>query len=71
MLEVLGESNHPYGRITKSALIERDIDQIAPMAEKRLACAAITLTTLDNEIARTLEPCATAPARRLRARSAP
>jgi DNA repair photolyase len=67
VLEVLGECNHPYGLITKSALIERDIDLIAPMAEKGLACAAITITTLDGEIARTLEPRAAAPARRLRA----
>jgi DNA repair photolyase len=67
ILEVLGECNHPYGLITKSALIERDIDLIAPMAEKGLACAAITLTTLDGEIARTLEPRAAAPSRRLRA----
>ena len=66
VLEVLGECNHPYGLITKSALIERDIDLIAPMAEKGLACAAITLTTLDTEIARKLEPRAAAPARRLR-----
>ncbi|MCS0590777.1 PA0069 family radical SAM protein [Massilia norwichensis] len=67
ILQVLGECNHPYGLITKSALIERDIDLIAPMAEKGLATAAITLTTLDGEIARTLEPRAAAPARRLRA----
>ncbi len=67
VLEVLGECNHAYGLITKSALIERDIDLIAPMAEQGLACAAITLTTLDTEIARKLEPRAAAPARRLRA----
>jgi DNA repair photolyase len=67
VLQVLGECNHPYGLITKSALIERDIDLIAPMAEKGLAAAAITITTLDGEIARTLEPRAAAPARRLRA----
>jgi DNA repair photolyase len=67
VLQVLAECNHPYGLITKSALIERDIDLIAPMAEKGLAAAAITLTTLDGEIARTLEPRAAAPARRLRA----
>jgi len=67
VLEVLGECNHPYGLITKSALIERDIDLISPMAEKGLAFAAITLTTLDSEIARKLEPRAAAPARRLRA----
>jgi DNA repair photolyase len=67
LLQVLGECNHPYGLITKSSLIERDIDLIAPMAEKGLAAAAITITTLDGEIARTLEPRAAAPARRLRA----
>jgi DNA repair photolyase len=67
VLQVLNECQHPYGLITKSALIERDIDLIAPMAEKGLAVAAITLTTLDGEIARTLEPRAAAPARRLRA----
>jgi DNA repair photolyase len=67
VLEVLAECRHPFGLITKSALIERDIDLIAPMAEQGLACAAITLTTLDGEIARTLEPRAAAPSRRLRA----
>jgi DNA repair photolyase len=67
VLEVLHECNHPVGLITKSALIERDIDLLAPMAQKQLACAAITLTTLDPAISRTLEPRAAAPARRLRA----
>jgi DNA repair photolyase len=67
VLEVLHECDHPVGLITKSALIERDIDLLAPMAEKQLACAAITLTTLDPSISRTLEPRAAAPARRLRA----
>ena len=66
VLEVLSECRHPYGLITKSSLIERDIDLIAPMAEKGQACAAITLTTLDPQISRTLEPRAAAPARRLR-----
>ncbi len=67
VLEVLSECQHPVGLITKSALIERDIDLIAPMAARGQACAAITLTTLDPRIARTLEPRAAAPARRLRA----
>ncbi|QNB00661.1 PA0069 family radical SAM protein [Massilia sp. Se16.2.3] len=66
VLEVLSECRHPVGLITKSALIERDIDLIAPMAAAGHACAAITLTTLDSEISRTLEPRAAAPARRLR-----
>lgn len=66
VLEVLAECRHPAGLITKSSLIERDIDILAPMAEKRLVCAAVTITTLDAEISRTLEPRAAAPMRRLR-----
>jgi DNA repair photolyase len=66
VLEVLSECRHPVGMITKSSLIERDIDLLAPMAAKGQACAAITITTLDSEISRTLEPRAAAPARRLR-----
>ena len=66
VLEVLHECGHPVGLITKSALIERDIDLLADMAAKGQASAAITITTLDPAIARTLEPRAAAPARRLR-----
>lgn len=66
VLEVLDECAHPVALITKSSLIERDIDLLAPMAAKRLAAVAITMTTLDPAIARTLEPRAAAPARRLR-----
>ncbi len=66
VLEVLRECDHPVALITKSSLIERDIDLLAPMAAKNLAIAAVTLTTLDPAISRTLEPRAAAPARRLR-----
>ncbi|MES2016481.1 MAG: PA0069 family radical SAM protein [Pseudomonadota bacterium] len=66
VLEVLHGCEHPLALITKSSLIERDIDLIAPMAAKNQAIAAITLTTLDPAISRTLEPRAAAPARRLR-----
>lgn len=66
VLEVLHDCEHPVALITKSSLIERDIDLLAPMAAKNQAIAAITLTTLDPEISRTLEPRAAAPARRLR-----
>ncbi len=66
VLEVLSECRHPVGMITKSSLIERDIDLLAPMAARDQACAAITITTLDAGISRTLEPRAAAPARRLR-----
>jgi DNA repair photolyase len=66
VLEVLNECEHPLGLITKSSLIERDIDIIGAMAARRQACASITITTLDPGISRTLEPRAAAPARRLR-----
>jgi len=66
VLEVLSECRHPAGLITKSSLIERDIDLLAPMAANNLACAAVTITTLDAQISRTLEPRAAAPMRRLR-----
>ncbi len=66
ILEVLHETDHPVALITKSSLIERDIDLLAPMAAQRLAVAAVTITTLDTDIARTLEPRAATPPRRLR-----
>ena len=66
VVEVLSERNHPFAAITKSSLIERDIDLLAPMAERGQFMAAITITTLDADIARTLEPRAATPSRRLR-----
>lgn len=66
VLEVLHDCDHPVAVISKSSLIERDIDLLAPMAANNLAIAAVTLTTLDPAISRTLEPRAAAPARRLR-----
>ena len=66
VLEVLHDCEHPVALITKSSLIERDIDLIGAMAAKNQAIAAITLTTLDPTISRTLEPRAASPARRLR-----
>jgi DNA repair photolyase len=66
ILEVLSACDHPVAMITKSSLIERDIDLLAPMAAKGLAVAAVTLTTLDAGIARTLEPRAATPSHRLR-----
>ena len=66
VLEVLHECEHPVGLITKSSLIERDIDILSAMAAKRQAIVSITVTTLDPSISRTLEPRAAAPARRLR-----
>ncbi len=66
MIELLSESRHAFSVITKSSGIERDLDLIAPMAAERLAAAYVSITTLDNDLARRLEPRAAAPARRLR-----
>ena len=66
MLEVLADCRHPVSLITKSALIERDLDIIADMAKQGLADAAVSITSLDNTLTRRLEPRAAAPARRLK-----
>ena len=65
VLDVCARWNQPIGLITKSALIARDIDILAPMAEKNLARAAISITTLDRALARKMEPRAATPQRRL------
>jgi DNA repair photolyase len=66
IIEVLQEARHPFGLVTKSSGVERDLDLIAPMAQQGLAAVYVTITTLDAELARTLEPRAAAPHRRLR-----
>ncbi len=66
VLEVLSQAQHPCTLITKSSLIERDIDLLAEMARKNLVRVAITITTLDHELARKLEPRAVSPTRRMR-----
>lgn len=66
VLEVLHETRNPFGLITKSSLIERDLDLLVPLAARGIARASITITTLDPELARKLEPRAASPARRLR-----
>ncbi|KDR28628.1 MULTISPECIES: PA0069 family radical SAM protein [Caballeronia] len=66
VIQMLHDCGHPFAAITKSSLIERDIDLLAPMAERGQMMAAITVTTLDADIARTLEPRAATPSRRLR-----
>lgn len=65
LLEVLAACDHPLTIVTKSALIERDIDLLAPMARKNLVKAYISITTLDHKLARTLEPRAASPQRRV------
>ncbi len=66
VIEVLSETRHPFSIITKSSLVERDLDLIAPMAQERMAAVYVSITTLKNELARTLEPRAAAPGRRLK-----
>lgn len=65
ILEVLAEFRHPVAIVTKSALIERDIDILGPMAEAGLARVMISVTTLDDELKRRMEPRTASPARRL------
>lgn len=65
VLEVLSECQHAFSIITKSALVERDMDLIAPMARQNMAAVYVSITTLDPELARILEPRAAAPWRRL------
>lgn len=67
ILEVLAECEHPVGIVTKNALIERDIDILASMAEKNLVNVYVSLNNLDHDLARRLEPRCSAPARRLEA----
>jgi DNA repair photolyase len=65
ILEVLYEFRHPVTLITKSALIQRDLDILGAMARDHLASAAVSVTTLDRGLARKMEPRAATPARRL------
>lgn len=65
ILEVLAEFEHPVGLLTKSALIQRDLDILAPMAAKGLVKTGVSITTLDRKIARIMEPRAATPPRRL------
>jgi DNA repair photolyase len=67
ILEVLDHHNHPVGIVTKSALVMRDIDILARMAERGLAKVALSVTTLDRKLARTMEPRASTPEKRLEA----
>jgi DNA repair photolyase len=65
LLEVLAACDHPLTIVTKSALVERDLDLLAPMAQKNLVRVYVSVTTLDRGLARTLEPRAAAPQRRV------
>ncbi len=65
ILTVLADFNHPVWITTRGTLVERDIDLLAPMAAKGLAAVSISVTTLDQDLARKMEPRAPAPQRRL------
>ncbi len=65
ILEVLAEFNHPVTIVSKSSLVERDIDLLGPMAQAGLAQVFISITSLDRELSRRMEPRAAAPQRRL------
>jgi DNA repair photolyase len=65
-LEVLLEARQPVTIVTKNALVLRDLDLLRPMAAARLVHVAVSITTLDRELARTMEPRTSAPQERLR-----
>ena len=67
VLEVLAECRHPVSFVTKSAMIERDLDLLAAMARDRLVTVYFSVTTLDNRLASRMEPRASAPRAKLRA----
>jgi DNA repair photolyase len=67
ILEVLARHRHPFSMITKSAMVERDLDLLEPLARDDLVQVFVSVTTLSNELKRTLEPRTASPAARLRA----
>jgi DNA repair photolyase len=67
VIEVLAEFKHPFGIVTKSALVVRDIDLMGPLAELDLVKVAVSITTLDAKLARSMEPRASTPSKRLAA----
>lgn len=67
VIEVLGRFRHPLAITTKSALVTRDLDLLAPMAADNLAMVSMSVTTLDRRLARAMEPRASTPERRLAA----
>lgn len=67
IIEVLLDCGHPFTLLTKNALVERDLDLLAPAAARGLVSVALSVTTLDNRLSAKLEPRASAPHRRLQA----
>ena len=70
ILEVFSETRHPFSIVTKGSTILRDLDLIAEMAQSKLAAVFVSITSLDHEIKRTLEPRAASHERRLQVVSA-
>ena len=66
VIELMHESRHAFSMVTKSSGVERDLDLLAPMAQQNLVAVYVTITTLDADLTRKLEPRAAAPHRRLR-----
>jgi len=71
IVEVLARHRHPLTITTKSGLIERDVDLLSAMAADNLVSVYISITTLNSELARRMEPRAAAPQRRRRPRQRP
>jgi DNA repair photolyase len=67
LVEVLAECGHPFTIVTKNALVERDLDLLAPLAARGLVKVYLSITTLDNRLAARMEPRASAPHRRIEA----
>src|SRR3989475_5949991 len=65
IVEILAECEHPFTMVTKSALVERDLDLLAPMAKKNLVKVFVSIASLDRALARKLEPRAASPQRRM------
>jgi len=67
ILEVLARAKHPVTIVTKSASVVRDLDLLAPMAAEGLARVALSITSLDRALSRSMEPRASTPEKRLEA----
>src|SRR5213596_1002245 len=65
IVEILADCEHPFTMVTKSALVERDLDLLAPMAKKNLVKVFVSIASLDRTLARKLEPRAASPQRRM------
>src|SRR2546430_8113408 len=61
IVEILADCEHPFTMVTKSALVERDLDLLAPMAEENLVKVFVSIASLDRTLARKLEPRAASP----------